>query len=287
MAARNTGGPAVRRDQLTAGLGVGVPANGETTNGATGGSPDGSSGGGRGAAPGDDELQALQASLGHRFARPELLRQALTHPSATGAAGRRRERPARGGYERLEFLGDRVLGLVVAELLFHEFPEENEGALAKRFAMLVRRESLARVAQAVGLGRHLVLSRGEADAGGRESQTLLADACEAVIGALYLDGGLDAAAAFVRRYWEPLMAEDLRPPQDAKTALQEWAQGAGLPLPDYRTLRVEGPPHEPLFAVEVEVSGHPPATATGRSKRAAEQAAAEALLTRLRPGGNG
>ncbi len=223
---------------------------------------------------------ALTEALGHRFAQPDLLRRALTHPSAIGAAARQRER-GQDGYERLEFLGDRVLGLVIADLLFRRFTDENEGALAKRFAMLVRRESLARVAQAVDLGRHLLLSRGEMEAGGRESRTLLADACEAVIGALYLDGGLEAAADFVRRYWEPLMAEDLRPPQDAKTALQEWAQGAGLPLPVYRTVRTEGPPHEPLFAVEVQVQGQAPATGTGRSKRAAEQIAAETLLTQL------
>lgn len=229
---------------------------------------------------------ALAEALGHRFAQPGLLRRALTHPSAIGAAARQRER-GQNDYERLEFLGDRVLGLVIADLLFRGFPEENEGALAKRFAMLVRRESLARVAQAVDLGRHLLLSRGEMGAGGRESRTLLADACEAVIGALYLDGGLEVAADFVRRYWEPLMAEDLRPPQDAKTALQEWAQGAGLPLPVYRTVRTEGPPHEPLFAVEVQVQGQEPATGTGRSKRAAEQIAAETLLTQLVAARNG
>ena len=222
----------------------------------------------------------LSEALGHRFAQPDLLRRALTHPSAIGTGARQRDR-GQDDYERLEFLGDRVLGLIIADLLFHRFPDESEGALAKRFAMLVRRESLARVAQRIDLGRHLLLSRGEMEAGGRESQTLLGDACEAVIGALYLDGGLEVAAAFVRRHWEPLMAEDLRPPQDAKTALQEWAQGAGLPLPVYRTVRTEGPPHEPLFAVEVQVQGQAPATGTGRSKRAAEQIAAETLLREL------
>jgi ribonuclease-3 len=228
--------------------------------------------------------EALAETFGHKFARPELLREALTHPSASAPGGRSpRLRPARQrGYERLEFLGDRVLGLVVADLLYNAFPQEDEGALAKRLAALARKDTLARVATSAGLGAYLVLSKAEAQAGGRENPTLLADACEAVMGALYLDGGLDAAAGFIRRCWEPLMAAEARPPQDAKTALQEWAQGAALPLPVYRTVGTEGPPHHPVFAVEVQVQGHPPVTATGRTKRTAEQAAAAQLLETLR-----
>ncbi|MGH6926903.1 MAG: ribonuclease III family protein, partial [Dongiaceae bacterium] len=147
-----------------------------------------------------------------------------------------------------------------------------------------RKDTLAQVATAAGLGAHLVLSKAESQAGGRQNPTLLADACEAVIGALYLDGGLAAAAGFIRRYWQPLMAAEERPPQDAKTALQEWAQGAALPLPVYRTVRTEGPPHDPLFAVEVQVQGQPAVTATGRTKRTAEQAAATQLLQNLKAG---
>ena len=243
--------------------------------------------------------ESLAETFGHRFQHPDLLREALTHPSASAPAGARgspagtrgpskgtksaRARPAKQrGYERLEFLGDRVLGLVVADLLYASFPQEDEGALAKRLAALARKDTLARVARAADLGQHLVLSRAEAGSGGRDNPTLLADACEAVIGALYLDGGLAAAAGFIRRYWQPLMAAEARPPQDAKTALQEWAQGAGLPLPVYRTVRTEGPPHEPLFAVDASVEGHAPVTATGRTKRTAEQAAAMALLDRVR-----
>jgi ribonuclease-3 len=238
-------------------------------------------------APGEEQRSAeLTERLGHDFADPALLRSALTHPSTTPARGPRRKGDA-GTYERLEFLGDRVLGLVIADLLFRAFPEENEGALAKRHAALVSRRSLARVAEQVGLGRHLFLSRGEEGSGGRRNAAVLADACEAVIGAIYLDGGLQPAARFIGRHWEPLMREDLRPPQDAKTALQEWAQGAGLPLPEYETVRKEGPAHKPVFAVEVRVEGHPPATATGRSKRVAEQAAATALLTQLSPDWHG
>jgi ribonuclease III len=230
--------------------------------------------------------QALAETLGHSFAEPELLREALTHPSAMAAAGGRSRRASAvhrpRGYERLEFLGDRVLGLVIAELLYEAFPQEDEGALAKRLAALARRDTLARVATAAGLDEHLMLSRAEAEAGGRRNPTLLADACEAVIGALYLDGGLAVAERFIHRHWQPLMEAEARPPQDAKTALQEWAQAAGLPLPVYETVRTEGPPHEPMFAIAVRVEGHPPITATGRSKRAAEQAAAAALLAQLR-----
>jgi ribonuclease III len=229
--------------------------------------------------------EALADTFGHRFAHPDLLREALTHPSASapGAGRSSRARPARQrGYERLEFLGDRVLGLVVADLLYSTFPHEDEGALAKRLAALARKDTLASVATVADLGAHLVLSKAESQAGGRQNPTLLADACEAAIGALYLDGGLAAAAGFIRKYWQPLMAAEAQPPQDAKTALQEWAQGAALPLPVYRTVRTEGPPHDPLFAVEVQVQGQPAVTATGRTKRTAEQAAATQLLETLR-----
>lgn len=232
----------------------------------------------------------LAETFGHRFRQPELLREALTHPSAAAPSGKsasaktaRPQLARQRGYERLEFLGDRVLGLALADLLFAAYPQEDEGALAKRLAQLARKDTLARVAAAAGLGDHLVLSKAEAQSGGRRNPTLLADACEAVIGALYLDGGLAAAAGFIRRYWQPAMTAEPRPPQDAKTALQEWAQGAGLPLPIYRTVRTEGPPHDPLFAVEVEVRDQSPVTASGRTKRTAEQAAAAVLLERLRP----
>ncbi|MGH6932763.1 MAG: ribonuclease III [Dongiaceae bacterium] len=228
--------------------------------------------------------ETLAAALGHGFARPELLRAALTHPSAAPRAARRSGRDAELAYERLEFLGDRVLGLILAHELYRTYPDENEGALAKRLAALARKEALAEVAGLAGLGEHLILSRGEAEAGGRANPALLSDACEAVIGALYLDSGLDAAASFIRRYWRPLMAAEARPPQDAKTALQEWAQAAGLALPAYRTIRAEGPAHEPMFLVEVQVAGQPAVSASGRTKRLAEQRAAQLLLDRLHPG---
>lgn len=214
--------------------------------------------------------------LGYRFSRPELVREALCHSSAAqGQSGR----PA--SYERLEFLGNRVLGLAVARLLFDRFAGESEGHLARRHAELVRKEALARVAVGLGLGRHIRLSRGEEEAGGRDNPAILADVCEAVIAVIFLDGGFEEAAAFIGRHWASLIEEDLTPPKDAKTALQEWAQGRGFDLPLYREIGREGPPHAPLFEVEVSIEGHPPEVASGPSKRTAEQAAAGALLARL------
>lgn len=222
------------------------------------------------------DIETLAARLGHGFARPALLTEALTHLSAT-------ERRS-AAYERLEFLGDRVLGLIIAETLLERFPKEREGDIAKRHVALVRREALAQVARTIRLGEHLKLSRSEADAGGRDNDALLADAMEAVIAALYLDGGLEAARRFVLRAWEAQLAVSGRPPQDAKTGLQEWAQGRGLPLPAYREVGREGPAHQPVFTVEVTVSGQDPAEGTGPSKRVAEQEAAQALLDRVTRG---
>lgn len=218
----------------------------------------------------------LTTILGHPFSRPGLAAEALTHSSAIQGP---EALPASN--ERLEFLGDRVLGLVVANLLFDRFANESEGHLARRHAELVRKETLARVAADIGLGPLIQFSRGEEDAGGRDNPAILADACEAVIAALYLDGGLDAAAAFIRRHWTALIEEDRTPPKDAKTALQEWVQGRGLDLPVYREVGRDGPPHAPIFRIEVMVQGGKAEVAEGASKRAAEQGAAGALLARL------
>ncbi|MGE0724634.1 MAG: ribonuclease III, partial [Alphaproteobacteria bacterium] len=166
---------------------------------------------------------------------------------------------------------------VIADILLQRFPSEPEGHLARRLAALVRRDALAEVARRIDLGRYLLLSRGEEEGGGRTKAGTLADCQEAVIGALYLDGGLEAAAAFIRRHWEDRLAQR-NPPRDPKTALQEWAQGRGLPLPRYETVASEGPDHAPAFTVSVTIEGHDPATATGSSKRIAERAAAESLL---------
>ncbi len=230
-------------------------------------------------------MTGLEPALGHGFANPGLLVDALTHPSLAGvsrsvAVGGDARVPGQA-YERLEFLGDRVLGLVVAEWLLERFPGEREGSLAKRHAGLVRREALAAVADAINLGHHLRLSPGEQGSGGRANRTILADACEAVIGALYLDGGLDVARRFVRRAWEAQIDAAQRPPQDCKTALQEWAQGHGKPLPAYEIVRRTGPAHEPEFEVAVRVEGYPPTHGTGRSRRLAETIAARDLLRQL------
>jgi ribonuclease III len=225
----------------------------------------------------------LSLRIGYEFARPSLLAEALTHPSALVRERRRgrRQQPARRGYERLEFLGDRVLGIVVADLLWHRFENEPEGLLTRRFAQLVRRETLARIAEALRLGAHLTLSPAEAAAGAAANPGILADALEALIAAIYLDGGFAAATAFVRRWWEPLTAAMDRPPRDPKTTLQEWAQGRGLPLPAYALVATSGPGHAPRFTVTASVAGAEPAAATASSKRAAEAQAAALLLDRL------
>jgi ribonuclease-3 len=226
----------------------------------------------------------LTEVIGYEFARPELLAEALTHPSALGheqARRPRRRKTSPRGYERLEFVGDRVLGLVIADLLWRRFPNEPEGHLTRRLTHLVRAESLARVAKVIGLKDHLVLSRAEAAAGAAANPSILADVCEALIAAVYLDGGFDAASAFVRRFWEPLVEEMEGPPRDPKTALQEWVQARGLALPVYELVATNGPDHALSFTVAVSVTGHDPATASASSKRIAEARAAAILLDRL------
>jgi ribonuclease III len=229
-----------------------------------------------------DELAEL---IGYDFLRPALLAEALTHPSVPpqprpGARRARRTRPPMN-YERLEFLGDRVLGLVIADLLWRRFESEPEGPLTRRHAQLVRRDTLAEVAGTIGLGRHLKLSPAEAAAGAAHNPAILADACEALIAAIYLDGGFEAAFAFIERLWEPLIAGMEAPPRDPKTVLQEWAQARGLGLPTYELTATSGPDHARHFTVAVRVRGFEEANATGSSKRAAETGAAAALLERL------
>jgi ribonuclease-3 len=215
----------------------------------------------------DRSYSAIQISLDYTFQDLELLERALTHTSAGVDVN----------YERLEFLGDRVLGLVVAEMLLNSFPAENEGDIGRRFAELVRAETLTRIGRKAGIDVALTL------AGGDANDSIVADATEAVIAALYLDGGLRAATQFIERQWSPLVKVTDAPPRDAKTALQEWSQARGLGLPKYRDIAREGPDHQPLFTVEVTVAGSPPAHAQGSSKRAAEQEAAALLLAQLEP----
>lgn len=223
----------------------------------------------------DDTAAALTASIGHVFANASLLQDALTHPSLSGTRQRRRSGAA--PYERLEFLGDRVLGLVIAAWLYELFPDADEGALAKRHAALVNRDALHGIALEIGLDRHLRLAHGEKVSADRKNLTTLSDALEALIGAIYLDAGLDAARQFIQRYWRQATMTETAP-SDPKTALQEWAQGRGLPLPSYKVIENTGPAHAPKFVVEATVAGLPSVRAEGQSKRLAEKSAAIALL---------
>jgi ribonuclease-3 len=218
----------------------------------------------------------IETILGHDFARPELLREAMTHRSAAHGRGRR----GKGSNERMEFIGDRVLGLLMAEWLAERFPREQEGDLGRRLAVLVSQPVLAEVAEAIGLGEALSVAPGEAKAGVRRRATVLADALEAALGALYLDGGIAQARAFVRRAWDDVMMRLETPPRDAKTMLQEWVQARGLGLPEYVVQSRVGPPHAPEFAVTVAAGGYTGSGLAG-SKRAAEQLAAQELLRAL------
>lgn len=218
-------------------------------------------------------VDEFQEAIGYRFADVEFLIEALTHASQ----GVRRHGRAFSN-EKLEFLGDRVLGLIIADALFHRFPRETVGHFAARFAGLVDRDSLVGVARAAGIDAVLLFSGDESDRIFQRMASPLADACEAVIGALYLDGGLAAARAFVERHWRLLLEREHGAEKDAKSRLQEWAQGRGLARPIYRETARSGPPHLPMFTVEVTVAGFAPVTGEGASKRQAEQAAATALL---------
>ena len=219
-------------------------------------------------------LENLAARIGHDFSNPELLTLALTHSSACVAA-----RPDDNN-ERLEFLGDRVLGLAVAELLTDAFPKAREGELARSYNQLVRAETCAEVAQAWELGDFILMSGGEAGSGGRRKKTILANTCEAVLGAVFADGGYEAAKRVVRAFWEPQLAAIDGGAPDAKSVLQEWAQGRRLPLPRYLEVAREGPDHAPRFTAEVQIEGVAPERGQGANKREAEQAAALAVLLR-------
>ncbi|MBX9752322.1 MAG: ribonuclease III [Roseococcus sp.] len=214
----------------------------------------------------------LQQRLGHRFRNPGLLEQALTHRSAADP-----RRQMLDSNERLEFLGDRVLGLCMAEWLAERFPQEREGDLGKRLATLCSQDIIAPIAEAMGLAAALRVPPSEGRTGLRARATVLADALEAVLGALYLDGGLEVARAMVRREWAAAIEVDAKPPVSAKNRLQEWTLGRGLGLPEYSAVSTTGPSHAPIFVVQVTAAGRS-AEGMGENKRAAEQAAAEAWL---------
>ncbi len=218
---------------------------------------------------------SLEERIGYRFKDTALFDSALSHISALKGARNRA-----GSYQRLEFLGDHVLGLVISDMLFRAFPKADEGELSRRLADLVRKETCAEIARTVDLGAAIRLGSSEANAGGRKRPAILADVCEALIGAVYLDGGYIAAEALVGRLWEARMKTKAQPLRDPKTVLQEWAQARGLPTPAYREVARSGPDHDPVFRVTVQLPKLAPAEGSGRSKRAAEQAAAAAMMTR-------
>ena len=219
------------------------------------------------------DLRAFAGRLGHQFAKPELLIRAVTHPSMSS--------PHRDDNQRLEFLGDRVLGLVMAEALLAADPNASEGQLAPRFNALVRREACADVARQIDLGAVLKLGRSEMKSGGRRKEALLADAMEAVIAAVFNDAGFEAARDMVLRLWGRRLDDVAEDARDAKTALQEWAQARGAPPPTYVEVARSGPDHQPVFTIAARLETGDSAEATAGSKRQAEQAAAAALLQKV------
>ena len=223
---------------------------------------------------------ALETRIGHKFADPALLATAFTHVSALKSSRKRGD-----SYQRLEFLGDHVLGLVVSDMLYRAFPDADEGELSKRLADLVRKESCADVAKSLGLLDDIKLGQVGASASARLRKSVLGDICEAVIGAVFLDGGYAVAAQFVERNWTERMRKPRRPLRDPKTVLQEWAQGKGLPTPVYREVERSGPHHDPRFRVAVDLPGLAPAEGIGGSKRAAEKVAASVMIAREGVGG--
>ena len=221
-----------------------------------------------------DARATVEAALGHRFARRDLFERALTHASFSGGKAEVRD------LERLEFLGDRVLGLLTAEELWRRYPDLDEGDLAPRLNALVRKETCAAAARAWGVGPALRLSKGEEKNGGRDRDGVLGDACEALLGALYVDGGLEAARAAYDTFWMDRFDDIAGGHEEPKTVLQEWAQEHGHGTPRYETLARRGPDHAPLFTVRVAAGDLAPTEAEGTSKQAAQTEAATKLLLR-------
>lgn len=221
------------------------------------------------------DRETLEARLGYVFENPALLQRALTHSSAVSPSKRTSE-----SYQRFEFLGDRVLGLVVADMLSERLPKANEGELSRTLNSLVRKETCARVARSLGMGSFIKLGESEARTGGADKDAILGDVCEAVIGAIYADGGLEPAYTFVARMFGDNLDVAQARKADAKTALQEWAQAKGLEPPTYLETARTGPDHAPLFTISVVVRGYEPIMAEGTSKKLAEHQAAEKFLLR-------
>lgn len=225
---------------------------------------------------GTQNLAQLESKLGYRFKDQKILVRALTHKSAMTPD----EIDVTTSYQRLEFMGDRVLALVIAEMLYKTFPDAEEGELARRLTGLVRNETCAEVAIDCDMPMYILLSAGENRAGGRKKAAIIGDVCEAVMAAIYFDGGMEAARAFIERNWRERMEGWSKPLRDPKTALQEWAHGKKRPAPTYTEISRSGPDHELVFVMEVKVEGMQKAKGEGNSKRDAEQKAASIMLVR-------
>ena len=221
-------------------------------------------------------LDDISDRLGYRFRDEALLTEALTHGST---------QKHKGDYQRLEFLGDRVLGLVIAEHLFRSHPKDGEGQLTHVLSSLVRSEACADAGDTIGLPDLVIIGAGERAKGMNQNRTVLGDAMEALVAAIYLEGGLEEARAFVLRCWEAQLKAPKAAVKDPKTFLQEWVLARALPIPGYKIISREGPEHEPVFVVSVEVKDRAAAQGRGGSKRAAEMDAAEQFLKRegIRP----
>jgi ribonuclease-3 len=215
--------------------------------------------------------QSLEKELNHVFKNRDLLTYALTHSSMGGNVN----------YERLEFLGDRVLGLIVAQILFSRFPKEKEGDLAKRLAALVQGSFLAQIARKINLGNYIVFSDAERQAGGQNNENILADVFESLLGALYLDSGFDKCYALIDRLWADSFFEMKAPPQHPKTTVQEWSQSQSLPLPTYEIIEQSGPDHMPTFTIQLSIQGHDPITAQSTSRQRAEKKVAQIFIEKM------
>lgn len=213
----------------------------------------------------------LYKIIGYRFKNVDLLREALTHPSLEG----------KSNYQRLEFVGDRVLGLAIAAWMYELYPSSDEGGLASRHTNLVRREACVNVAEKINLGKFIHMAKSSEDTGGRKRETIIADACESIIGAIYMDSGYIVAEKFIRKFWNDLANNVKIADRDAKTKLQEKVQATGNPIPVYTTIDRSGPDHEPIFTISVKVVGEGEEIAKGGSKREAEQLAAGQMLDRI------
>ena len=220
-------------------------------------------------------MDKIEKALSYSFKDHSLLEEALTHPSISK---QKCDKKTFFNYERFEFLGDAVLGLVIAELLINKYPNEKEGALAKRLAGLVRGEALVTVARKLNIGDFIRMTQGEEVMGGRDNESNIENTLEAIIGAIYIDSGLESAREFISRHWLSLIDEMKVPPKDPKTELQEWSQGRGQPIPEYKVIKQTGPSHDPFFEISVKVEGLEEVVADGNSKKKAEKNAAKKLL---------